>query len=92
MDFAMGDLGQLYNLFKSEFIERSVSCQIRHDRRQAHREPMRTAKQIGVTIPPNVLARAYQMIRILNLDFYTGLRQLGRANGQEETCKENSNH
>jgi hypothetical protein len=55
MDFAMGDLGQLRDLLKSEFIERSVSCQIRHGCRQAHRDPMRTVKQIGLTIPPKVL-------------------------------------
>ena len=35
MLFAMGNLGQLRNLLKSEFIERSVSCQIRHERRGA---------------------------------------------------------
>jgi hypothetical protein len=55
MDFAMGNLGQLRDLLKSEFIERSVSCQIRHGCRQAHRDPMRTVKQIGLTIPPKVL-------------------------------------
>jgi len=58
MDFAMDDLGQLCNLLRSEFIERSVSCQIRHGRRQAHRDLKRTAKQIGLTISPGVLARA----------------------------------
>jgi len=61
MDFAMGNLGQLSNLLKSEFIERSVSCQIRHGCRQAHRDPMRTVKHI--TIPPSVLARADKVIK-----------------------------
>jgi hypothetical protein len=63
MDFAMGNLGQLRNLLESEFIERSVSCQIRHGCRQAHRDPMRTAKHIDFTIPPSVLARADKVIK-----------------------------
>jgi len=59
----MGILGQLRNLLKSEFIERSVPCQIRHGCRQAHRDPMRTAKHIGLTIPPSVLARGDDWVR-----------------------------
>jgi putative ABC transport system substrate-binding protein len=35
MDFAMGNLGQLRDLLKSEFIERSVACQIAYCGQQA---------------------------------------------------------
>jgi hypothetical protein len=63
MDFAMDNLGQFTILIESKSIEPLWFCQIQHNNDKPTNNRRKPAKQIGLTIPPNMLARAERVIR-----------------------------
>jgi hypothetical protein len=63
MDFPMDNLVELTNLLKSKSIEQSWCCQIRYNGGNLTNHLRKTGEQIGVTIPPNLLARTDKVVK-----------------------------